>query len=49
MNPVTKLFIQNTGAMMWILLTPGTIQREVHLQFLYPNRMNVTVVKCVMS
>ena len=27
MNPVTKLCIQNTGAMMWILLTPGTIQR----------------------
>ena len=34
MNPVTKLCIQNTGAMMWILLTPGTIQREVHLVFM---------------
>ena len=30
MNPVTKFCIQNTGAMVWILLTPGTIQREVH-------------------
>ena len=48
MNPVTKLCIQNTGAMVWILLTPGTIQREVHLQYLCPNSMNVTVVKCVM-
>ena len=29
MNPVTKLSTQNTGALVWILLTPGTIKREV--------------------